>query len=66
MSAREFTHANFGKEARIEQQGREVRLIFVADSEAKAASLADMLLEQLKGGALNLTMMGRPTSIEQT
>lgn len=63
MSAQAFSHPNFGKEARVEQCGREVRLILVAGTEAQAADLARTIVGQLKGGALNLTMMGRPTGI---
>ena len=65
MTDREFTHPNFGTEARVECQGREVRLIFVAGSAVKAQSLAKGILDQLKNGALNLTMMGKPTSITE-
>jgi hypothetical protein len=64
MSARAFTHPNFGKEVRIEQYGREVHLIFVAGTQAQSDSMCDELLRQLKGGALTLTMMGPPTSID--
>lgn len=63
---RGFTHPSFGKEARIEQCGREVHLIFVAGTESQADSLVAELLRQLKAGALNLTIMGRPVSIVQT
>ena len=63
MSDRAFTHPNFGKEVRVEQQGREVRLIFMAASVPAAENLVDAILTQLKGGALNLTLMGKPTSI---
>ena len=64
MSGQEFTHPNFGKEVRIEVYGKEVRLIFVASNEAKAEGLADYLLTQLQTGAINLTLMGKPTKIE--
>lgn len=66
MSGRPFSHPNFGKEVRIEQYGREVRLIFVAGSEAQADDLVKTLLKQLKAGALNLTMMGKPTGITES
>ena len=65
MSARPFTHPNFGHEVRVEQQGREVRLIFVAATFEKAGDMADHLLSQLKAGALNVTLMGRPTGVEE-
>lgn len=64
--AREFSHPNFGTEARVEQQGREVRVIFVAGNEDRAVDLAETILEQLKGGALNITLMGKPTSIHRS
>ena len=64
MSARGFTNPNFGKEVRVEQWGREVHLIFVGESEAKANDLVDNILGQLKAGAINITMMGKPTKIE--
>lgn len=63
--AQGFTHPNFGKEARVEVWGREVRLIFVAGTAAQANSLADKMIEQLKAGAINLTMMGKPTSVKE-
>lgn len=63
MSARGFTNPNFGKEVRVEQWGREVHLIFVGETEAKAGALVDNILGQLKAGAINITMMGKPTSI---
>lgn len=63
MTDRQFTHANFGKQARVEIWGKEVRLIFVASDTATAYDLADYLFGQLKSGAVNITMMGRPTSI---
>lgn len=65
MTDRPFSHPNFGREVRIEQFGREVHLIFVAGTERQADSLVDTLLDQLKAGALNLTMMGgNPTVTE--
>lgn len=65
MSARAFTNPNVGREVRIEQYGREVHLIFVADNDAKADALMENLLTQLKGSALNLTLMGKPTSVTE-
>lgn len=66
MTDRGFTHPNFGKQVRIEQFGKEVHLIFVADSMGQSDSLCDFLLQQLKGGSLNITLMGKPTSVEET
>lgn len=66
MTDRGFSHPNFGKEARVEQQGREVRLIFVANTPEQAGDLAEKIVEQLKGGAINLTMMGKPLSVTET
>lgn len=66
MSDRPFTHPNFGREVRIEQFGREVHLIFVAGSDQQADSLVDTLLDQLKAGALNLTMMGGKPTVKDT
>jgi hypothetical protein len=60
---RQFTHPNFGKQARVELDGREVRLIFVASDAGAAESLADSILAQLRDGALNITLMGKPTSV---
>ena len=62
---RTFTHADFGKEVRVEQyENNEVHLVFVATSEEKATNLADELLAALSSGSLNLTLMGTPTSVE--
>lgn len=63
MSGRAFSHPNFGKEARVETCGREVRLIFIANTEAQATDLADAILKQLKEGGVHLSMMGKPTSV---
>lgn len=65
MRDRPFSHPNFGTQARIEQDGLEVRLIFVAGSQEQANSLADSILEQLKAGSLNLTLMGKPTRVTE-
>lgn len=64
--AREFSHPNFGNTARVEWEGCEVRLIFEAYSAAQAESMARTLVQQLKDGALNLTLMGKPMSIEES
>lgn len=66
MMAREFTHPNFGKEARLEVSGCEVRLIFVASTAEQANDLAETILEQLEAGAINITMMGKPTSVVES
>jgi hypothetical protein len=66
MTDRQFSHPNFGKEVRLEVRGREVKLIFVAGTEEKASDLAEKILDMLKKGSLNLTMMGEPTSVEET
>lgn len=65
MSDRPFTHANAGKEVRIEQRGREVCLIFSCGSMSMADRLRADILNQLKSGALNLTLMGKPTSVTE-
>ena len=44
MTDRGFTHPNFGNTVRVEVNGTEVRLIFVADSRDKANNLADAIL----------------------
>jgi hypothetical protein len=66
VSDRPFSHPNFGKQVRIEQYGREVHLIFVADSQDQSDNLCDELLRQIKGGPVNLTLMGQPTGIEES
>lgn len=66
MSDRGFTHPNFGNQARVEVWGNEVRLIFVAGNASKANSLAESIVSQLKSGAINLTLMGKPTSVEES
>jgi hypothetical protein len=65
MTDRQFTHPNFGNQARVEVWGKEVYLIFVADSEAKANGFAEHLVEELKSGSVNITMMGKPTSVTE-
>jgi hypothetical protein len=66
MTDRGFTHPNFGKEARVEVYGKEVCLIFVADTPRQAESLAESIVNQMQAGALNITLMGKPTSVEET
>jgi hypothetical protein len=63
MSDRGFSHPNLGHRIDIEQQGNRVALVFTCGTEMRATELADDLLRQLRGGALNITVMGRPTSI---
>lgn len=63
MTDRGFSHPNFGNAARVEVWGKEVRLIFEAKTAAAAEDFAEHIVNQLKAGALNLTMMGKPTSI---
>jgi len=65
MTDRGFTHPNFGKAARVEVWGKEVRLIFEANTTAQAEDMAETIVSQLKAGALHLTMMGKPTSITE-
>lgn len=62
---RGFTHPNFGNEVRVEQHGREVSIVFVASTSGQADNLCDTILAQLKAGALNITLMGRPTSVSE-
>lgn len=66
MSDRQFSHPNLGREARIEQYGKEVHLIFVCGTQVQSDDLCDTLLTQMKAGALNLTLMGKVTSVEDT
>jgi hypothetical protein len=63
MKDRGFTNPNFGNEVRIEQFGCEVRLTFVAGTVPQADDMVENLLKQLKAGALNLTLMGKPTKV---
>jgi hypothetical protein len=65
MNDRGFSHPNTGREVRIEQYGREVRLVFVCGTKALSDSLCEDLLKQLASGTLNLTLMGKPTSISE-
>jgi len=58
-----FTHPNFGNEARVEVWGKEVRLIFVASDERRANDLAESFVQQLKAGAVTITMMGKPGKV---
>lgn len=66
MSGQAFTHPHFGHAARLEQVGREVCLTFTAGTMAQADNLFDTIGRQLEAGALNITLMGKPTSIEKT
>jgi hypothetical protein len=63
MNDRLFSHPNFGREVRIEQYGKEVHLIFKANTIDQADAMCEELLRQLKLGGVNITMMGKPTNI---
>lgn len=63
MTDRGFTHPNFGKAARVEVWGKEVRLIFEANTTRTAEDFAEHIVDQLKAGGLHLTMMGKVTSV---
>jgi hypothetical protein len=66
MNDRGFTHPNFGNEARVELAGKEVRVIFVAGTHKQAESFAKTIVSQMRAGALNITLMGKPTSVEES
>lgn len=59
----QFTHPHFGKEARVELWGNEVRLVFIAADSVRATELAEYLVEQMQNGAVNITVMGKPDDI---
>ncbi|UGY13784.1 hypothetical protein HAP48_0035210 [Bradyrhizobium septentrionale] len=65
MTARGFSHPNLGKAVEIKQQGKRVALIFVCTTEERAGDQVEDLLQQLQDGALNLTLMGKPTGIKE-
>jgi len=60
---RQFTNPDYGKEVRVEVMDNEVALVFVAESNRKAEALAENILKQLKAGAFNISLMGRPTKV---
>ena len=60
---RQFTNPDYGKEVRVEVMDNEVALVFVASSNAKAEALAKNILAQLKQGAFNISLMGKPTKV---
>jgi hypothetical protein len=63
MSDRQFTHPDFGREIRVEVFGKEVRLTFVSNSHSAAETMAEYLVDELRKGAVNLTVMGHPTIV---
>jgi hypothetical protein len=65
VTDRPFSHPNFGTEARVEQRGREVRLIFTAHTVEQASEFTDLIVDQLKAGAVNLTLMGKVSKITE-
>jgi hypothetical protein len=65
MSGRAFSHPNLGREVRVEQDGRTVKLAFICGTRMQADALCEDLLRQLKSGALHMTLMGKPTSITE-
>ena len=65
MTDRQFTHPNVGHTVRVEICGNEVRLIFVCEDGRGANAVGDSILSQLKQGAINITLMGKPTSVTE-
>jgi len=65
MTDRQFTHPDIGNAVRVEVVDNELRLTFVCRSNAKANDAADSMLAQLKEGTLNITLMGKPTSVTE-
>jgi hypothetical protein len=65
MTDRAFTYPNYGDEARVEVHGREVYVVLIAKNVQTAEALAEDIVEQMKAGALNLTMMGKPTRVTE-
>jgi hypothetical protein len=65
MVARSFTNPDYGNEARVEVWENEVALVFVASTNEKADALAENILGQLKSGAINITLMGKPTKVTE-
>lgn len=66
MSDRAFTHPNLGKQITIKRHGRDVTLTFTCNTRAQADDLVDHYLKQLKAGALQITVMGKPSSVTET
>lgn len=62
---RVFSNPAVGQEIRIEQYDKEVHLIFVASTQAKSNALVENLLTQLKAGAVNITVMGKPSQVRE-
>ena len=60
---RQFTHPDFGREIRVEVFGKEVRLTFVSNSHSAAETMAEYLVDELRRGTVNLTVMGELTSV---
>jgi hypothetical protein len=60
-----FTHPHLGIETRLERDGCEVRLVFVAHSGKQASDLADLILDQLKAGGLNMEVTGKPITVPE-
>ena len=58
VAERPITH--LGADARLEVDGCEVRLIFATHSEKEANEIADLILDELEAGGLNMTVTGKP------
>lgn len=52
-----------GNEMRVEQDGCEVRIVFVCSTSAQAAGLVEDIVKQLRNGTLQLTVKGDPTDV---
>lgn len=55
----EVSHPNVGKEVRVVQKGREVRVIFVCENAIVAEKVGRDLVEQLLSGGLTLHVSGK-------
>lgn len=61
-----WSHPNHGREIRVETDGCETRLVFVASSPQAATKLADDLLVQIKRGSVKINIGGKISRITDT
>lgn len=60
-----FSHTRFGDKVRIVQYGREVHIIFTANTQAQSDNALEELARQFEEGAISIGLMVVPTSVEE-
>lgn len=61
-----FSHPNMGSSVQVEQTGKEVKITIFCADEKRAEGFARNIVQQLKGGMLQLTIGGKVSKVEES